>query len=234
MAAPSPDAESEPLAYKNETYHFIVFSRNQFFTDSVVDSPTRAAILRRIVTLCARGVTETYIYDELNNDPDMHTHGWIGVLIDTPPLHRDADMNVDLIGVIAFKDMRPEKPDVFRTFVCGEGVGSVINTLFEQHIRAVGSVPVTVHLRSINVPKVTESHMKNGYVKTGVEKYKLKEGETEEDIDDTLDLILMSKVIEGGRRRRKQILLTYRRRYGRNERSPLRRKARRTARTRFV
>lgn len=220
---------SEPpvLAYtdKESEYVFHVFSYATFMNPAFFNEKARKDILKDAGTLCSPGVSEDYIQNSLNVNfnPEIETDGWLGIL----------ETHSKMVGVIVFRDLRPRISRVDRDFICGPSQGKTLNMFFEMHIVTHGQKlgdyrDVVVTLDSINARGVLEYHEGNGYVRTG-EVLNSNKHPFEH-------LIVMKKKIEvphlGGQRRtrrRRQILLTYRRRYGRNERASLRRKARRNA-----
>jgi len=161
----------EVESYDDTTQKFVVFPKKAFFDDATLLPESRDAILGKMGELCHNGVSGDYIEGSLERDPEMETHGWIGVLGDTH--NPDFDVDRDVVGVIVFADMRPEQPRVIRKFICGPGMGSELNALFEQHLVARGQKldkyeDITIYLNSINVEKVIASYAKKGYKLTGV------------------------------------------------------------------
>ena len=198
----------EVESYDDTTQKLVVFPKKVFFDDTQLSPESRKAILGKMSELCnghkdLKGVSDDYIKRTLQ-DPEMETHGWVGVLGDTH--NADFEVNRDVVGVIAFADMRPEQPRVIRKFICGPGMGSEINALFEKHLVARGQKldkyeDITIYLDAINVPKVIAWHATNGYKPTGVV---TKDSEKPENPE--YFTIGMSKTLaiprSGGRRRR--------------------------------
>jgi hypothetical protein len=161
----------EVESYDDTTQKFVVFPKKAFYDDATLLPASRNEIISKMGELCHNGVSGDYIKGSLEKDPEMETHGWIGVLGDTH--NPDFDVDRDVVGVIVFADMRPEQPRVIRKFICGPGMGSELNALFEQHLVARGQKldkyeDVTIYLDAINVEKVIASYAKNGYRVSGV------------------------------------------------------------------
>ena len=196
------EIKNASTAYTSETNVFRVVSAKVFEDGTVFEAIE--FILDMLSGLCKEGIGRNYIEHSIFTGEHAYSHGWIGFLLNTPSI--DAPMTSDnIVGVIMFEDMRPDKPIVIRKFICGRKMGATLNNFFEEHIRK-GPLPVTVYLRSILVSdgpadKVLTFHQSMGYEITQGNPLGDKEDD-EYDEDDPNNTVLMSKTIGGTRRSR--------------------------------
>jgi hypothetical protein len=206
------EIKNASTAYTSETNVFRVVSA-KVFDDNMTVFAAIEFILDMLSELCKGGVGSKYIERSIFTGDHAYSHGWIGFLLNTPSI--DAPMTSDnIVGVIMFEDMRPDKPIVIRKFICGRGVGAKLNYFFEEHIRK-GPLPVTIYLRSILVSKddgnanaadkknkVLTFHQSRGYVITEGNPIGDEEEDENDDEEDRSRTILMSKTIGGTRHKR--------------------------------